>query len=103
MSQPKKTKAIDGRTVSVHTGCGTMFVTINGNKDSPDQILVHMGKAGVCGNAVMDALGRMITVALKAGAKLKDIIHELKGTTCSQQNDESFSCPDAVARALEKN
>lgn len=95
-------KTLQGHTTEIQTGCGPVYITING--DPPVEVLITIGKAGGRAMAQTDALGRMITVALRHGATVEDILRHLSGIACHSPagvgEERVLSCADAVAKAL---
>jgi ribonucleoside-diphosphate reductase alpha chain len=90
------------------TGCGKFYVTINEDEDGRIfEIFTSMGKAGGCASSQCEALGRMISVALRANISRTDIVRQLKGISCHQPSwgpgGKITSCADAVAKALEQH
>lgn len=97
---------LKGSTRRIQTGCGHLYITVNRNEqDVPIEVFVRLGKAGGCASSQTEALGRLITVALRAGVKVGDITHQLKGIGCHQPAGFGFkkvlSCSDAVAICLQ--
>ena len=95
-------RTLSGRTTEVQTGCGPVYVTVNG--DPPVEVLIAMGKAGGCAAAQCEAIGRMVTLALRYGAPADAVRKHLAGIACHNPagwgDDKILSCADAVARAL---
>ncbi|MEK6715064.1 MAG: ribonucleotide reductase N-terminal alpha domain-containing protein [Candidatus Omnitrophota bacterium] len=96
-----------GTTTKVSTGCGNLYVTINSDENGrPFEVFTQMGKAGGCAASQLEAVGRLVSMALRAGVDLKSIIEQLKGIRCPSPSWEKggriFSCADAIARVIEK-
>ena len=100
-------QSITGVTERVRTGHGNMYVTINfdeGNK--PFELFGNLGKAGGCDSAQLEAISRLVSLALRSGIDPKIVIAQLRGITCCPAWDEGTlvrSSPDAVALALERH
>lgn len=95
-----------GHTVRMNTGCGHLYVTINESADGrPFELFNHMGKAGGCAASQNEAIGRLISYALRCGAKLDPLIKQLKGISCHRpawgEDGKISSCSDAIGKALE--
>ena len=98
-------KVTEGQTIGVKTGCGTLFIIINHDKDSliPIEIFSHLGHAGACPASSAEAICRLISLSLRKGAAVDDIINQLRGIRCEKPvlgNGGSLSCADSVAEAL---
>jgi len=93
-----------GITYKMKTGCGVMYITINEDNDIPVELFATMGKAGGCAASQMEAIGRLISVGLQAGADPERIVKQLTGICCHSalviESDKIMSCADAVGRAL---
>jgi ribonucleoside-diphosphate reductase alpha chain len=65
-----------------------------------------MGKAGGCASSNTEALGRLISLALKKGADPAEVIEQLKGIRCHVPYglgpNAVTSCADAIGKALER-
>ena len=100
-------RTTSGVTERVRTGHGNMYVTINfdeGNK--PFELFGTLGKAGGCDSAQLEAISRLVSLALRSGIDPLHIIEQLRGITCCPAWDSGTlvrSSPDAVALALERH
>jgi ribonucleoside-diphosphate reductase alpha chain len=105
---PKKRPSITiGHTVRMNTGCGNLYVTINESDDGqPFELFNHMGKAGGCAASQNEAIGRLISYALRCGASVEPLVKQLKGISCHRpawgEDGKISSCSDAIGKALEK-
>jgi ribonucleoside-diphosphate reductase alpha chain len=100
-------EVIIGTTTKVATGCGNLYVTINIDEDGkPFELFTQMGKAGGCAASQLEALGRMVSLAFRAGVEVKSIIEQLRNIRCPSPSWEKgqriFSCADAIARVIER-
>jgi ribonucleoside-diphosphate reductase alpha chain len=96
-----------GTTTKVTTGCGNLYVTINEDEQGlPFEVFMQMGKAGGCAMSQLEAIGRLVSLALRSGIEINSIIEQLRGIRCPSPSWEKggriFSCGDAIARAIEK-
>ncbi len=96
-----------GHTVRMNTGCGNLYVTINESNDGqPFELFNHMGKAGGCAASQNEAIGRLISYALRCGASVEPLVKQLKGISCHRpawgEDGKISSCSDAIGKALEK-
>jgi ribonucleoside-diphosphate reductase alpha chain len=95
-----------GTTTKVTTGCGNLYITINvDDNNMPFEVFIQMGKAGGCAASQLEAVGRLVSLALRSGVENKKIIDQLRGIRCPSPSWEKggriFSCADAIARVLE--
>jgi ribonucleoside-diphosphate reductase alpha chain len=108
ISYPKpRPEVIMGTTTKVSTGCGNLYITINQGEDGGFfEVFTQMGKAGGCAASQLEAVGRLISLALRGGVDIKVVIEQLKGIRCPSPSwangKKIFSCADAIARVLEK-
>lgn len=95
-----------GSTEKIILGCGrTLYVTVNRDDAGLCETFLQMGKGGGCTAAHSEALGRLVSLALRSGLDPDSIIKQLKGIRCPSPSwhngGPTLSCPDAVAKALE--
>ncbi len=108
VAHPKpRPEMIIGTTTKITTGCGNLYVTVNQDQDGEFfEVFTQMGKAGGCAASQLEAVGRLISLALRGGVDLKVMVEQLKGIRCPSPNwmngKKIFSCADAIARVLEK-
>lgn len=96
-----------GTTTKVSTGCGNLYITINVDEQGkPFELFTQMGKAGGCAASQLEAVGRLVSLALRSGLDVKSIIEQLRGIRCPSPSWEKgvriFSCTDAISRVIEK-
>ena len=102
--RPTKTSGI---TDKITTGCGALFVTINEDEKGLCEVFARMGKSGGCSASQAEAVGRLISLALRGGIPIDHIIDQLKGIRCPSpclvQGGFVLSCSDAIAQVLRRN
>ncbi|MFH1790985.1 MAG: vitamin B12-dependent ribonucleotide reductase, partial [Candidatus Omnitrophota bacterium] len=96
-----------GTTTKVTTGCGNLYVTINEDEQNlPFEVFMQMGKAGGCAMSQLEAIGRLLSLAMRSGIEIRSVIEQLKGIRCPSPSWEKggriFSCSDAIARVIEQ-
>ena len=103
----ERPQKIYGTTERVRTGHGNMYVTINVDEDSkPFEVFGTLGKAGGCDSAQLEAISRLVSLALRSGIDPHIVIDQLRGITCCPAWDNGTlvrSSPDALALALERH
>ena len=97
---------VTGTTTKITTGCGNLYITINEDEDGrPFEVFMQIGKAGGCAASQLEAVGRLVSLALRSGIDLKSIIDQLRGIRCPSpswsKEGRIFSCADAIARVIE--
>jgi ribonucleoside-diphosphate reductase alpha chain len=101
--RPKVTKGITER---VNTGCGHIYVTVNFDDQGICEVFSSLGKAGGCASAQLEAISRLISLALRSGIDIASINKHLRAIRCPSVSWEQgrlvLSCADAIASVLEK-
>ncbi len=96
-----------GATRKMTTGCGSLYVTINEDSEGLFEVFATMGKAGGCAASQTEAVSRLISLSLRSGIDVSQIIKQIKGVRCPNQAWEKggrvYSCADAIAKALERH
>lgn len=94
-----------GVTEKVKIGCGNLYITVNSDENGICEVFTNLGRAGGCPSQ-SEATSRLISIALRAGIDINEIIEQLRGIRCHstlrQKGLKVLSCPDAIGRALER-
>lgn len=94
-----------GNTYCRHCACGTLYITVNCDDDGNlVETFIESSKGGIC-KANTAAVNRMVSVALRSGVKVDEIIDQLKGIYCpacakTSKEVDGLSCPDIMAKTL---
>jgi ribonucleoside-diphosphate reductase alpha chain len=100
-------EVLRGTTYRVETPLGTMFVNITeDDKGQPFEVFITLGKAGGSAMADAEAVGRLISLALRSGIPLSEIHKQLRGISSDRAvglgPNKVLSAPDGIAIALER-
>jgi ribonucleoside-diphosphate reductase alpha chain len=94
-----------GFTQKVKTGYGFLYLTVNEVDGKPFEVFATIGKSGRSITAKAEAIGRLVSLALRSGVGVDDIVSQLKGIggehPVFQKKDMLLSIPDAVSWILE--
>jgi ribonucleoside-diphosphate reductase alpha chain len=99
-------EVIDCKAIKIKTGCGSMYTTVGMIEGRVYEVLTSVGKAGGCTNAMMEAVCRLISVSLRKGVSVDEIIDQLEGIRCPHPTPVLpggkgvLSCPDGIVKAI---
>lgn len=98
---------LKGSTRRIESPLGTMYVTITeDDKGQPFEVFMSLGKAGGALMADVEAIGRLISLALRSGVPLPEIYRQLRGISSDRAvglgPNKVMSVPDAIGIAIEK-
>jgi ribonucleoside-diphosphate reductase alpha chain len=96
-----------GTTRRLETPLGTLYVTVTeDDRAQPFEVFMSLGKAGGALMADVEALGRLISLALRSGIPMKEIHRQLRGISSDRVMglgpNKILSVPDAVGIAIER-
>jgi len=95
---------LTGKTAKIPTSYGNLYLTVNEVNGRPIEVFTTMGKSGHETMAFTEAIGRMISLALRSGVRIHHIIKQMKGIGGSQpvwhEDSVIMSVPDAIAFGL---
>jgi ribonucleoside-diphosphate reductase alpha chain len=99
--------SLAGITEKIKTGYGNLYVTINTKNGKPFEVFAQIGKSGFSTMADTEAVCRMISLSLRSGLDVDDIIEQLLGiggaSPVYQNGGLIMSIPDAIAKVLKKH
>jgi ribonucleoside-diphosphate reductase alpha chain len=102
--RPEETTA---KIRKVNTGCGTLYISVAYDDQGICEVFSTLGKAGGCASAQLEAICRLISLALRSGVDVASVVKQLRGIRCpsiSWENGKSIlSCADAIASVLERH
>ncbi len=94
-----------GFTEKVKIGCGNLYITVNYDENGICEVFTNTGRHGGCPSQ-SEATSRLTSIALRSGISIDAILEQLKGIRCPstirQQGMSVTSCPDAIAKTIEK-
>jgi len=96
-----------GATRRLETPLGTLYVTITeDDRGQPFEVFMSLGKAGGALMADVEALGRLISLALRSGIPMREVYRQLRGISSDKViglgPNKVLSVPDAVGIAIER-
>src|SRR5256714_8142857 len=69
-----------GITTRIETPLGTMFLNITeDDRGQPFEVFINLGKAGGAAMADAEAIGRLISLALRSGIPIREVHRQLRG------------------------
>ncbi|MGX8701920.1 vitamin B12-dependent ribonucleotide reductase [Caproiciproducens sp.] len=96
---------VTGVTERVKIGCGNLYITVNYDDQGICEVFTNTGKAGGCPSQ-SEATARLASIALRSGMEVESIVDQLRGIRCPstirQPGLKCTSCPDAIAKTIER-
>ncbi len=97
---------IYGFTQKIETGLGMMYLTVNEMDGKPFEVFATIGKSGRSITAKAEAIGRLVSLALRSGVSVREIVGQLKGIggehPVFRKKGMIMSIPDAIAWVFEQ-
>ncbi len=101
----ERPEIVYGFTQKVKTGLGDLYLTVNEVENHPFEVFATIGRSGRSITAKTEAIGRLVSLALRSGIDVRDVVSQLKGIggehPIFQKKGLLLSIPDAVAWVLE--
>ena len=103
----ERPETLQGFTTKIKTGLGQLYLTVTEHDGRPFEVFATIGKSGRSTTAKTEAIGRLVSLALRSGVEVSEIVDQLKGIggehPVFQEGGLVLSIPDAIARVLEKH
>jgi len=98
---------LKGAVRRIETPLGSLYVTITEDeKGQPFEVFMSLGKAGGALMADVEAMGRLVSLALRSGIPMKEVHRQLRGISSDRViglgANKVMSVPDAVGIAIER-
>lgn len=94
-------------TDKIKTGFGNLYVTITFFNQKPFEVFASIGKSGYTTMADAEAIGRLVSLALRSGVDPKEVVNQLRGIGGSEpiftEGGLVHSIPDAISKVLERH
>ncbi len=103
----QRPQALRGYTMKMMSPLGDLYVTINeDDQGRPFEVFCTLGKAGGAAMADAEAMGRLVSLALRSGIPISRVKDQLRGISCDRAvgvgPNKVLSVPDAVGQAIER-
>jgi ribonucleoside-diphosphate reductase alpha chain len=97
--------ALTGMTRRMPSPLGDLYVTVNEDEQGrPFEVFATLGKAGGAAMADVEAIGRLISLALRSGIPMAEVYRQMRGISCDRAvgigANKVLSVPDAIAQVL---
>ncbi len=106
-SVARRPDVLEGFTEKIKTGYGNLYVTVNVRDGRPFEVFAHIGRSGYTTMADTEAICRLISLGLRSGIPVRQVIRQLRGIGGSSQvfsgGSKVSSIPDAIAQILERH
>ncbi|MBW1716370.1 MAG: vitamin B12-dependent ribonucleotide reductase [Deltaproteobacteria bacterium] len=101
----ERPETVEGFTTKIKTGLGNLYINVTEYQGRPFEVFPIIGKSGKSTTAKTEAIGRLVSLALRSGVRVDDIIAQLEGIAGEhpvfQKDGLVLSIPDAIAKVLE--
>ena len=100
-------QTLRGTTRKMNSPLGDVYVTINEDDvtHQPFEVFATLGKAGSIAMADTEAIGRLISLALRFGIPVNEVHQQLRGISSDRAvgfgQNKVLSVPDAIAQAIQ--
>ncbi len=102
----ERPETLEGFTTKMVTGYGNLYVTVTEYEGKPFEVFATIGKSGRSTTAKTEAIGRLVSLALRSGVIVEKIVDQLKGIggehPVFQKDGLVLSIPDAISQVFEK-
>ncbi|MDP2641502.1 MAG: adenosylcobalamin-dependent ribonucleoside-diphosphate reductase [Candidatus Yanofskybacteria bacterium] len=97
-----------GQTYKMKTGYGSLFITINNDeRGEPFEVFATIGKSGGFFQEQTEAITRLISLSLRAGVEVKEVIDSIEGIRGPMpiftNKGTVLSLPDAIGKVLKEH
>lgn len=104
----KRPEIMIGKTYKVKTGYGNLYITINNDENGePFEVFATIGKSGGFFQEQCEGICRLISLSLRSGMKIGEIIDNLKGIRGPMptitERGTILSLPDAIGKIIEEH
>ncbi len=103
----KRPQETDATITRVNTGCGSLYISVAYDDQGIFEVFATLGKSGACAVAQLEAICRLISLALRSGVDVASVVKQLRGIRCPNvawaEGKSVLSCADAIASVLEKH
>jgi len=100
-------KVLTARRERIKTGYGNMYVNIGFDDEGrPIETICNIGKSGGFTNSMVEAIGKLSSLALQAGVPAEEVVEKLDGISSPDiafdDGEQIASLPDGIATALQR-
>ncbi len=96
-----------GTNVKEKVACGNLYLSLfRDSKGNLSEMFINTSKGGICQSNI-NAISRLVSLALRSGIKVEAIYDQLIGIKCpacsilrSQGKDINISCPDTIGQYI---
>jgi ribonucleoside-diphosphate reductase alpha chain len=104
LKQRSRPEVTHGMTKKYKIGnCGKLYVTVNSDENGICEVFINTGEEGC--TALTEAVGRLISVAIRSGIDIESVQKQVIGIRCitciADKETHVLSCPDAMGKAIE--
>lgn len=102
----ERPETLESKTTKLKTGYGNLYVTVTEMNGVPFEIFATLGKSGRSIAAKTEAIGRLVSLALRFDVPIEEIVNQLIGISGERPTPTGdklyLSIPDAIGQVLSK-
>jgi len=102
----KRPEILQSKIYKTRCPFGDVYLTVSFKEERPIEIFITVGKSGQSLHAKMEAIGRLVSLALRYNVPVEEVVAQLEGiqgdSAFFHNGDKILSLPDFISYILRK-